>query len=126
MIPNLRTTGKGGEYFLDTPRRSEPYKFHQWSAQLYLAKLETENNAPVNFNDPQQKKIVTILDGISWGWSNRVAPLETQKVSDSLEAGDRDTFRFTNIKVGSKYLAWIDNNLPENSCNPNTNLFDHF
>jgi hypothetical protein len=103
--------------FLDVPyvlgTNSNPsYIYnHDWNFELYLAYLR-----------PNQE--VTIYNGISWGWTNTFTrPKTTKKFSDSLASGfEVDRFNLSDLTPGSKYIAWTNNDLPSNRCNPNTFL----
>ena len=55
-------------HFEDGPSRPDGDQDHSWSAELYLASINTTN-----------PNIVTIYDGVSWGWKNKVVavPWET-------------------------------------------------
>jgi hypothetical protein len=70
---------------------------------------------------------VTIYNGISWGWKSIFTPPKTtKKFSDSLASGyEVDRFNLSDLTPGSKYIAWTNNDLPSNRCNPNTFLSTH-
>jgi hypothetical protein len=70
---------------------------------------------------------VTIYNGISWGWKSIFTlPKTSKKFSDSLASGfEVDRFNLSDLTPGSKYIAWTNNDLPSNRCNPNTFLSTH-
>ena len=102
--------------FRDVPSRDDIYYNNKnWSAELYLAEVQDPINNP---------KQVTIYNGISWGWKSIFTPPQTtKKFSDSLASGfEVDRFNLSDLTPGSKYIAWTNNDLPSNRCNPNTFL----
>jgi hypothetical protein len=104
-------------FFQDTPGRGDFNENHDWLAEVFLAELSDPNNSTT----PQE---VTIYKGIRWGWKNRVTrPKTSKKFSDSLASGlEVDRFNLSDLTPGSKYIAWTNNDLPSNRCNPNTFL----
>ncbi|MCL1475565.1 hypothetical protein [Argonema antarcticum] len=90
----------------------------RWQAELYLVE-ETATKMV-------EGKIVgdvKIYNGITWGWTNTLTPKPTKTYSDSLSSGyEVDNFTLNGLTPGSKYYAWTKNDLPSNSCNPNTYL----
>ncbi|MDY7013571.1 MAG: hypothetical protein SVX43_08190, partial [Cyanobacteriota bacterium] len=99
--------------FADRPGRRDIFDNHDWYAELYLV----EEIAP---------QTVKIYNGISWGWESTFTPTPTQKFTDSLSAGEVDAFNLNDLTPGLNFLAWIDNDLPQNRCNPNTYLNTSF
>jgi hypothetical protein len=102
--------------FVDNPPRSDIYYNNKnWSAELYLAEVKDPINNPTQ---------VTIYNGRSWGWKSIFTPPKTsKKFSDRLASGyEVDRFYLPNLTPGSKYIAWTNNDLPSNRCNPNTFL----
>ncbi|MEG3858409.1 hypothetical protein QT974_04735 [Microcoleus sp. herbarium12] len=122
--PFYDTYGKTVRYpnqtilFRDYPVRDDIYNNKAWDAELYLAEVKDPLNKP---NE------VTIYDGISWGWKSIFTPPKTtKKFSDSLASGfEVDRFNLSQLTPGSKYIAWTNNDLPSNRCNPNTFLSTH-
>ena len=105
--------------FVDIVAREDIYYNNKnWSAELYLAEVKD----PIN--NPNE---VTIYNGISWGWESIFTPPKTsKKFSDSLASGfEVDRFNLSDLTPGSKYIAWTNNDLPSNRCNPNTFLSTH-
>jgi hypothetical protein len=108
--------------FFDVPYNSiqQPkpsYQYNQdWNFELYLVALPDGT-----------KPEVKIYNGISWGWTNTFIPAKTsKKFSDSLASGfEVDRFNLSELTPGSKYIAWTNNDLPSNRCNPNTFLSTH-
>jgi hypothetical protein len=52
-----------GIEFRDSPRRFDPFRNHNWVAELYLVEQTEPQTNPQN---------VTIYNGIQWGWENNV------------------------------------------------------
>jgi len=105
--------------FRDISSRDDIYYNNKnWSAELYLAEVKDPINNPTQ---------VTIYNGISWGWKSIFTPPKTtKKFSDSLASGyEVDRFNLSDLTPGSKYIAWTNNDLPSNRCNPNTFLSTH-
>lgn len=105
--------------FRDISSRDDIYYNNKnWSAELYLAEVKYPINKPTQ---------VTIYNGISWGWKSIFTPPKTsKKFSDSLASGfEVDRFNLSDLTPGSKYIAWTNNDLPSNRCNPNTFLSTH-
>ena len=102
--------------FRDISARDDIYYNNKnWSAELYIAEVKDPINNPTQ---------VTIYNGISWGWKSIFTPPKTtKKFSDSLASGfEVDRFNLSDLTPGSKYIAWTNNDLPSNRCNPNTFL----
>lgn len=107
-------------YFIDTPYVDLPRLKHYFTAELYL--VEQTATRRVGGKDVGD---VTIYNGIRWGWKNKITG-RRQSFSDSLASGlEVDRFNLPDLTPGSKYIAWTNNDLPSNRCNPNTFLSTH-
>ncbi|WP_341731469.1 hypothetical protein [Microcoleus sp. EPA2] len=100
--------------FKDYPFRNNVSIGHTFDAELYLVEKTADNK-------------VSIYNGVSWGWKSTInRPKTSKKFSDSLASGfEVDRFNLPNLTPGSKYIAWTNNDLPSNRCNPNTFLSTH-
>lgn len=110
--PYYDTVGDAGPtFFIDTPVNPNPHLEHYFYAETYLV----EEIAP---------RKVKIYNGVRWGWENEIRPLQIVKsFSDSLGSGTEvDSFRVNELTPGAPYMAWINNSLSSNQCNPNTSL----
>ncbi|MEG3967373.1 hypothetical protein QUA00_07045 [Microcoleus sp. T2B6] len=118
--PYYDTTGMAGEsFFIDrpySPGELAAQRNNYFDAEVYLVE---EILRPAT--EPRE---VTIYNGIRWGWRNEVIrPQTSKKFSDSLASGfELDRFNLSDLTPGSKYIAWTNNDLPSNRCNPNTFL----
>ncbi len=100
--------------FDDNSYRDDPIESHLWKAELYLAEIVSK------FGGTEKVKI---HNGIKWGWVNVSFPV-INVFSDSLASGqETDDFSVGGLTPGTSYMAWINNSLPSNQCNPNTSLW---
>ncbi|MCL1470066.1 hypothetical protein [Argonema antarcticum] len=102
-------------FFTDVPYRVDPVESHFWDAELYLVE-ETQVLG-------SQKRIVTIYNGMKWGWRNVSRPKPTKTFSSTLTSGSQtDKFTLDKLTPGSYFYGWTNNSIPSNRCNPNTHL----
>ncbi|MEG3858411.1 hypothetical protein [Microcoleus sp. herbarium12] len=105
-------------FFGDVPYRVDPVESHFWDAELYLVE-ETQDLIT-------RKRTVTIYNGIKWGWRNQTRRKSSKNFSGTLASGyQEDRYKLDGLTPGSKYIAWTNNDLPSNRCNPNTFLSTH-
>ncbi len=111
--PYYDTLGAANEeYFVDRPYDA-PRKNNLFDAQLYLVEVKDPINAP---------QTVTIYNGVKWGWKNKISKFY-KKLVDSLSANqEEDKFQLSELTPGTKFYAYINNDIPGNICNPNTYL----
>jgi len=98
--------------FSDTSRIVDTTENHDWSAELYLARLETPTRdqkqlTVQQLGDPEITKNVSILGGIKWGWKNTYKKNPTRQ--GTLEDGKVDEFTITDLPAKQPFVAWIDN-----------------
>ncbi|OJJ26859.1 hypothetical protein BI308_03980 [Roseofilum reptotaenium AO1-A] len=110
--PYYDTQGNAeSDYFRDSPVYNFPHIESFFYAETYLV----EEIAP---------KKVKIYNGVRWGWENKISPIKlAESFSESLSSGTEvDDFSVDGLTPGTPYMAWTNNSLPSNQCNPNTYL----
>lgn len=72
----------GSTFFVDTPRRNDVDKAHNWTAYLFLV-----TGPPINADHTVTPGLITFYGGVKWGWKNFcVAPPGKAPISE----GDDD------------------------------------
>jgi hypothetical protein len=109
----------------DMTYRPLDYGF-QWSVKFEPAPARPDVGL-TKILDPIKKVKYTpsLFDRLvsDFGYTRRTTPLFSKTFSGTLASGSqRDTYQLDTLIPGSKYTAWINNDLPSNRCNPNTFL----
>ena len=98
---------------------------HYFYAETYLVNEVPGRTTVLDTGIVKQR--VEIYNGVRWGWENKFGSgLGWRRFFGNLSSGTQvDKYKLDGLTPGSKYIAWTNNDLPSNRCNPNTFLSTH-